>query len=198
MTIGQVAAIYAGQITNWSALGGPDLEITVVDRPDGSGTRSVFENRILGDEAMCEYAGKLIAGTNTDASQLVSQSEGAIAYVGYAFQRDSNALTLVNECGIQTVPDAFLAKTEEYTLQRRLYLYTREDTLGNVRQGFLDYATSSAADTVIQKVGFTGFGITRREQSLDSSRALLSPNTDAFEGDYMRQMLGQMVDFDRL
>jgi len=200
LTIGQIGAIYAGQIDNWSVLGGPDLPITVVSRPEGSGTRSVFESRIFGDADAPAISDQVIASTHTEAAQVVSQAEGAIAFVGYAFQRDNNALTLINECGIAATPDAFSAKTEEYALQRRLYFYTREDTLTPNAASFVDYATSSAADDVIAKAGFTGFGIKRREQAVDGPRArdLLTASADQFEAGIMRRMLGQMIDYDRL
>ena len=200
LTIEEVAGIYTGRTTNWQELGGPDLPITVIDRPAGSGTRAVFEGRILGDAGGVDFDGKVIADTNTDASRMVSETQGAITYVGFAFQRGLPALTLVNECGIATTADAFSAKTEEYPLQRRLYMYSREDTLSEAGIAFLDYATSAEADTVIQKAGFTGFAVVRRDQTMDSprARALLNAEVDAYEGGFMREMLGQMVDFDRL
>ena len=200
LTSEQVQQIYTGAITNWSQIGGPDLAITVVSRAEGSGTRSVFENRIFGDDVPAMASNIVVAGTNSEASQIVNETEGAISYVGYAFQRGANALALVNECGIETSPDAFSARTEEYALQRRLYLYTREDTTSSDAREFLEYATSEAADSVIGKAGFIGFAVDRREQSLESdrARALLDPNADAYEAGFMRQMLGQMVDYDRL
>lgn len=200
LTTEQVQQIYTGAITNWSQVGGPDLAITVVTRAEGSGTRSVFESRIFDDADPVLVSNAVIVGTNSEASQLVNENEGAISYVGYAFQRGANALTLVNECGIETAPDAFSARTEEYALQRRLYLYTREDTISSDAREFLEYTTSEAADSVIGKAGFIGFAVDRREQSLESGRAqsLLDPNVDAYEAGFMRQMLDQMVDYDRL
>lgn len=200
LTIDQVRQIYSGEITNWSAVGGPDLAITVVGSPDGSGTRSVFENRVFGDLEVVEVAGTLEATTNSDASQVVNETEGAIGYVGYAFQRGANALSLINECGLEVAPNAFSARTEEYALQRRLYLYTREDTLSDGARSFVDYATSEEADGLIGKAGFIGFGIDRREQSADGdrARALLEQTTDSYEARFVREMLGQMDGFDRL
>lgn len=200
LTSAQLQQIYSGQITNWSQVGGPTRAITVVSHAEGSGTRSVFDDRIFGDNTPPLVSNAVIVSTNSDASQIVNSDEGAISYVGYAFQRGANALTFVNECGIETTPDAFSSRTEEYALQRRLYLYTREDTASEGATEFLDYATSQAADSVIGKAGFIGFGIDRREQSLDSdrARALLDPNADTYEAGFMRDMLAQMVDYDRL
>ena len=200
LTTAQIGQIYSGQITNWSQLGGPDVAITPVSYRDGSGTRSVFESRIYGDAAAVQASSVVTAQTNSEASQIVNDDEGAIGFVGYAFQRGAKALTLINECGIAMVPDAFSARTEEYALQRRLYLYTREDTISGDTREFINYATSANADSLIGKAGFIGFAVDRREQTLDGARArsLLDPNVDAYEGGFMRQMLGQMVDYDRL
>ncbi|MDO6591969.1 hypothetical protein DS901_00090 [Loktanella sp. D2R18] len=200
LTTDQVRAIYSGQITNWSQVDGPDLPIVVVTQSEESGTRTVFEDRIFGDTTASLASGAQIAGSGSEASQLVNATQGAIGVVGYSFQRGANPVSLINECGITMTPDAFSARTEEYALQRRLYLYTRADTISDQSRSFVEFATSNAADSLIGKAGFIGFAVDRREQSLDSSRALslLDPAADAYEAGFMRQMLGQMVDYDRL
>ena len=200
LTTEQVRAIYSGQISNWSQVGGPDMPITVVTQSEDSGTRAVFEDRIFGDTPVSLAADAQIAGSGSAASQLVNATQGAIGVVGYSFQRGANPVSLINECGITMTPDAFSARTEEYALQRRLYLYTREDTLSDESRAFVDFAESNDADSLIGKAGFIGFAVDRREQSLDSSRALslLDPAADAYEAGFMRAMLGQMVDYDRL
>lgn len=199
ITMEDVAAIYRGRITNWSQLGGPDLEIKVIDRPEGGGTKSVFTDRVLGDNATIS-PNALIAVDNNEMARMVNSDVASIGYTGYAFQRGARAMTLVNECGIAMVPDAFSARTEEYSLQRRLYLYNRNDTTSAPVQSFLDYALSSDADQVIIKAGFIDLGVDRRAQPIDSERALrlLDPNVDPYEGGVMREMVETMVNYDRL
>ena len=46
LTPEQVREIFAGNITNWSEVAGPDEEIVVVAREEGSGTRAAFEEMI--------------------------------------------------------------------------------------------------------------------------------------------------------
>ena len=200
LTQEQVAKIYAGEITNWSEVGGKDMAISILTLPEGSGTRSVFESRIFAGTGAVTSESAVIASTNADASQYVADNEGALAYVSFAFQRGGNPLTIINDCGISMTPDAFSARTEEYALQRRLYVYTREDTISEAGRAFVDYTTSEDADNVLVKAGFIGFAVDRRAQSMDGDRArsLLAPTDDVYESGFMREMLGQMVDYDRL
>ena len=200
LTSEQLRGIYSGQITNWSEVGGNDLEITVVGRPEGSGTRDVFESRIFGDAEATLAENAVVIDTNDDATTFVSDNIGAVAFVGYAFQRDTNPVTIVNDCGIAVEPSAFSARTEEYALQRRLYLYTREDTLSDEGRQLVNFASSDAADSVIGKSGFIGFAVDRQSMSLESprARALLDPSVNNYEAGFMRNMLAVMADHDRL
>lgn len=196
----QLRDIYAGKITNWSEVGGNDAPIVMISRQDGSGTRSVFESRVFGEDDATLVGSALIANDNSRMAAMVNEDVNALGFVGYAFQRGAKAVSLVNECGISMTPDAFSAKTEEYALQRRLYLYNRADNLDAATAEFIKYAVSDEADGVIAKSGFIDLGIKTREQSLDGARArmLLDPSADAYEGGVMREMLSQMVDYDRM
>lgn len=200
LTMEQLAGIYKGEITNWSEVGGDDATISMISRQDGSGTRSVFEDRVFGDSQPTLVSSAQIANDNSTMAAMVNDDVNAVGFVGYAFQRGAKALTLINECGISMTPDAFSAKTEEYALQRRLYLYNRADNLEAATAEFINYAISEDADGVIAKSGFINLGIKSRAQPLDGDRArmLLNPAVDPFEGGVMREMLGQMVGYDRL
>ena len=200
LTTEQLAAIYKGEVTNWSEVGGENAPITLMDRQQSSGTRAVFDLAIFGDAEQPFAPNAVVMEDNTQMASAVNDDPNAIGYVSYAFQRGAKALPLVNECGLTMTPDAFSARTEEYALQRRLYLYNRSDNLSDASQRFLDYALSEDADGVIAKAGFIDLGVDRRAQPLDGdrARALLDPNADAYEAGVMREMLGLMVDYDRL
>ena len=58
LTLEQIAAIYTGQITNWSEVGGSDAEIVLIGREAGSGTRDGFES-ITGTTDACQYRQEL-------------------------------------------------------------------------------------------------------------------------------------------
>ncbi|SDK49995.1 substrate-binding domain-containing protein [Streptomyces indicus] len=47
LTTDHIRRLYSGDIRNWSTLGGPDLPVVLVSRNSNSGTRGVFQRRIL-------------------------------------------------------------------------------------------------------------------------------------------------------
>ncbi|MBM7067983.1 phosphate ABC transporter substrate-binding/OmpA family protein [Actibacterium sp. 188UL27-1] len=200
MTFEDLREIYNGRITNWSQLGGQDATITVVSRNEGSGTRGAFEGSVFGDATPASGTSIIEAEDNNTVAATVNSDPNAIGYVGYAFQRGAKSLTLVNECGLTATPDAFSAKTEEYDLQRRLYLYTRADNTNENTSKFLDYALSEDADGVIAKAGFIDLGIRLRSQGPDSVRAqaLQAAEVDNYEAGFINEMLEEMSNYDRL
>lgn len=200
ISIEQLRDIYSGQITNWSELGGNDAPITVVNLQEGSGTRQVFKTRVFGDAASGSDISQSIVNDSITMAFLVNDDPNAIGYVGYAFQRGAKALDLINECGIVSESDSFAAKVEEYALQRRLYLYNRADLENGAANDFINYVMSGDADALIAKSGFIDLGIVTKSQDLDSQRAqtLLASGEDAYEKGIIREMMTEMVNYDRL
>ncbi|MEU2429099.1 substrate-binding domain-containing protein [Streptomyces sp. NPDC007861] len=47
LALDDIRAIYRGDITDWSELGGPQLKILLVSRDANSGTREIFQRRVL-------------------------------------------------------------------------------------------------------------------------------------------------------
>lgn len=200
LTMEQLRQVYAGNITNWSEVGGEDAAINVIGRQAISGTNSVFTKGVFGSSDLTMKNDIVVAKDNNEVAAIVNSDTTAVGFVGYAFQRGAKPVTLINDCGISMTPDAFSAKTEEYALQRRLYLYNRADLPAGEATDFMNYAMSNQADGVIAKAGFIDLGVSTRPQTMDGDRArmLLDPAADAFEGGVMREMLSQMVDYDRV
>ncbi|MEM6566562.1 MAG: phosphate ABC transporter substrate-binding/OmpA family protein [Pseudomonadota bacterium] len=202
LSIDQLRGIFSGQITNWRQLGGPNRSINVIARDEDSASYDFFMSYLFGDEKP-NFIPQGIADDDQEMSNVVYLDRNAIGYVGYAFQRGAKGVTLVNECGIAAEPDAFSAKTEEYALNRRMYLYNRADNLDAASRSFLDFVVSEEADGVIGKSGFIDLGITRREQGLTDARAVALAEEAAaydagFESSVMLEMLDEMTSYDRL
>ena len=147
LTVEQIAAIYTGEITNWSEVGGMDAEIVLVGREAGSGTRSGFEE-IVGVEDLCQYRQEL---TSTgDVITAVSQNPGAIGYASLASVKDT--VKAIKVGGV--APSDETVKDETYAIQRPFVLVTKEGTaLTETAQAFFDFITSEAACEVITAAG---------------------------------------------
>ena len=202
LTIDQLRGVFSGQIRNWRQLGGPNKDINVVVREDDTVSYNYFMTYLFGDNKP-NFVPQAIAFDDQQVSNVVYLDKNAIGYVGYAFQRGAKAVPLVNECGIAAIPDAFSAKTEEYDLSRRMYLYNRSDNVDEKSQALLDFAVSEAADGVIGKSGFIDLGIIRRAQEMNGTRAAALQQEVAaydagFETQVIEEMLEKMSKYDRL
>ena len=199
LSMDQLRAIYIGEITNWADIGGTDAPINAVQIREGSGTRSVFEDRVFEGNVNGAPAAPVSADGNSQVASIVNEDEHAIGYVSAAFQRRAKPVTLISDCDIPMVPNAFSARTEEYSLGRFLYLYSRGDNTNPDVRSLLNYVTSNDADQVIAKSGFIDLGVSRQSQS-NSPRARLLANAtvDAFEAQIISDMRADIEVHDRL
>ena len=147
LTVEQIAAIYTGQITNWSEVGGIDAEIVLIGREASSGTRSGFEE-IVGVEELCQYRQEL--SSTGDVITAVSQNPGAVGYASLASVKDT--VKAIKVGGV--APSDETVKNETYAIQRPFVLVTKEGTqLNETAKAFFDFITSQAANEVITAAG---------------------------------------------
>ena len=88
LTREQLEAIFRGKITNWKEVGGPDMRIVVYSRETSSGTYEFFKESVLRHR---NYMASILSMPATGAViQSVSQTPGAIGYVGLAYLGKKN------------------------------------------------------------------------------------------------------------
>jgi phosphate transport system substrate-binding protein len=123
----QIRGIYQGEINNWSEVGGPDQEIYVIGRAEGSGTDTSFRLNMLGDaEASMEVDTR--KGQNQQVKTVMQQNDGAIGYMALAFQGEGIQPVAIDFDGTVYKPDKDAENTifdSSYPLNRDLHMYTR-------------------------------------------------------------------------
>ena len=146
LTQDQIKKIYAGEITNWSEVGGADASITVVVREAGSGTRSAF-GEIVGieDEELVSTATEC---KDTGAVQTtVSQNANAIGYMSFS-DLDESMVKAVNYEGVAISTDTL--KDGSYKLQRSFLLVTKSGAeLSEAAQNFIDFILSDEGQQIV-------------------------------------------------
>ncbi len=142
-----ITKIYTGEITNWSEIGGADLEIVLIGREASSGTRDGFES-ITGTEDVCQYRQEL---TSTgDVITTVSSNPNAIGYASLASVKESVKAVSVNN----VAPSESTVKDGSYVIQRPFVLVTKTDAaLSETAQQFYNFATSADANDIISNAG---------------------------------------------
>ena len=147
LSLETISKIYKGEIKNWSEVGGDDLEIVVIGREAGSGTRDGFES-ITDTEDACVYRQEL---TSTgDVITTVSNNPGAIGYASVASVK--NSVKMVTVDGVEVTTDNI--KDGSYVVQRPFVLVTKKDKkLSESAQKFFDYITSTDANEIISAAG---------------------------------------------
>ena len=147
LTIEQIAALYKGEITNWSEVGGLDAPVVLIGREAASGTRDGFES-ITDTEDACKYNQEL---TSTgDVVQTVSSNPNAIGYASLASVKDT--VKLISVEGV--TPSTKTIQDGSYKIQRNFVMVTKKNAeLSPAAKSFFEFATSSAADEWIIEAG---------------------------------------------
>jgi phosphate transport system substrate-binding protein len=171
LSLDQIARIFSGEIANWSDVGGRPGRINLYVRDTESGTRDTFEylvmmprgKRIAGGAQSFESSGGLAYSVENDPY--------GIGFVGFAYHGDTKALAINGSCGIQHKPSAFLIKTEDYPLSRRLFLYKARPQSAYAEE-LVDYVLSDAAQAVIERSGYVNQAIESWNATDTRSRVL--------------------------
>ncbi|MFQ5882238.1 MAG: substrate-binding domain-containing protein [Candidatus Methylomirabilales bacterium] len=145
LTTQQVCGIYAGTITNWQAVGGPDLAILPLTRP-----ASETPAKIVRKHVPCFKEGKgvlslLKAGHMAKA---LAAKAGAFGFTNLAFvQKSQGAIRALALNG--TAPTPANLQSGVYPLVRRFFLITKGAPVGTVAE-FVAFVKSADGDRVIR------------------------------------------------
>lgn len=147
LTTDQVRDIFSRRITDWSQLGGHPGEITFITREEGSGTRSAFEEMIMGDVPIAPDA---IVQDSTGASRaIVAGDRNAIAYISVGMVTPEVAAVVLD--GVEPTEQA--VHDGRYKLTRPFLLLTRGEP-SPASQAFLEYVRLPRSQALVAAEGY--------------------------------------------
>lgn len=153
LTREQLEGIFTGKITNWKEVGGIDLKIIPYSRETSSGTYEFFKESVLQNK---NYMNGIMSMPATGAIiQSISQTKGAIGYVGLAYlNKEVKAIHVSYDGGKTFVePSVVNAKNESYPIVRPLYYYYVASSENKVKP-FMDYVLSDKGQKIVAEIGF--------------------------------------------
>jgi len=149
LSLADLAAIFTGEVTDWSQLGGEAGAIACIGRESGSGTRDGFES-ITDTEDACVLSQEL---TSTGAViEAVKNNPNAIGYASLASVEGQEGVKTLTVDGVACSEAAVLDGS--YPIQRPFVMVTKTGAeLSPAAQAFFDSATSAAANDLIRAAG---------------------------------------------
>ncbi len=168
LTLLQLQELYSGRNWNWQAVGGVDAEVLLVTREAGSGTQTLFTERVMGQVPIALTA--VVMPTSADVIDYVASHPTAIGYVSRAYVVDqlvaSGAITATVVATTPTttpkaanvrvvpledqLPTTAALQAQSYHLIQPLYLVSRNRPRDWAKQ-FIDFALSPRGQTIIAR-----------------------------------------------
>ena len=147
LTMEQVKQIFTGEITNWKEVGGKDMEIVVVSREDGSGSRDAFQE-IVGYESGQLIKNAIVASGNGNIKTTVAMNKHAIGFISFEYVDESVSTMDIN--GVQAKAENVLAG--QYELSRPFLFVHKEDVPESAKQ-FMEFILTPEGQKVVESAG---------------------------------------------
>jgi phosphate transport system substrate-binding protein len=142
----QVRAIFTGETTRWSGVGGADRSIHVVTRESGSGTRATFEDLVLKGKPFSSAV--VVQGSQSAVRQAVSTDPDAIGYVSQ--EAVDGTVKALKIAGVESSPVTVANHT--YPLARPFYFLVKGEMSPRVKD-FVDWVLGPDGQAVVRKEG---------------------------------------------
>lgn len=148
LTTAQARAIFAGEITNWSQVGGDDVPIGLVNRDEASGTREAFLKIVMDKQ---RFAGNAVVLPGTgQVRAVVGDAEGAVGYISLGFVTPEVKAVAID--GV--APSPATVESGAYPVQRTLHLFTKGQPTG-LAKAYIDYLLSAdVQQSTVREAGF--------------------------------------------
>lgn len=139
--------VFTGEITNWKEIGGKDLDVVLLNRATGSGSRYTFEHWVLNGETAKKAQEQESTGM---VRQIVSTTPGAISYVAFSYvNEDVHPLAIDN---VQPTDDNVM--TNAWPIWSYQHMYTKGEPTGLTKE-FLDFMFSpEVQEEIVPQLGY--------------------------------------------
>ena len=148
LTIEQLRGIYSLEITNWKQVGGNDAKIHIITREEGSGTRSAFEELVMGKTYKISNKA-IVLNSNGSVGQIVSGDKNAIGFM---------SLGLLTEYSVTAIKINHVTASDEnvlngsYSLYRPFLFVAKKEPSG-LSKKFVDFVLSAEGKEILNKRG---------------------------------------------
>lgn len=148
-----LAALYAGEIDRWSAVGGEEAPISLYTRDPESGFGMVFDRDVVRAQGRTLTGDMLVKPGNEAVTQAVAGDPFGLGIASFSRPGLTEVVTLTGSCAFEVAPSQMAIKAGDYPLSVPIYLYRPAVRLPQIGRDFMRYLRLPAAGRVIQRVG---------------------------------------------
>lgn len=127
--------VFTGEVTNWKEVGGNDVKIELINRPEGSGTRATFDQFALDGKKPAEGATQDSSNT---VKKMVAETDGAVGYLALSYFTDDSVVALSID-GVEATDEN--VASGKFPVWAYEHMYTKGEPKSPVKE-FLDYMMS--------------------------------------------------------
>lgn len=149
LTMDQLKQILTGKITNWSAVGGQNLQIAVYTRESTSGTYDTVHSKVLGSDNVALSA--ITVNSNGEMAQAISGNPNGMGYVGIGYLAGNSSIKGLTLNGI--TPSEATARDFSYPITRYLYMITVGQPAG-LAKDWINFVLSTDGQKIEVNQGF--------------------------------------------
>lgn len=148
LTKRQVEQIFAGDVSDWSAVGGTPGTISIYTRNTASGTYQDFKDLAMQKRDYAPASQKM-AGNEQIVAE-VAKNPAGIGYVGLAY---------ITAPGVKVVPIDGAVPSKQSVLEKKYpyarpnFFYTNGEPTGEAKK-FIDFVLGDVGQATVEKVGF--------------------------------------------
>ncbi|WPK10585.1 substrate-binding domain-containing protein [Lysinibacillus louembei] len=156
LTLEQVRGIYAGEITNWSQVGGANAKIRAFQRPEDSGSQTALQ-RLMEETAIMEPEKEDIVSGMGGIIQEVAQYKNYKNALGYTFRYYSTEMVQNDQIkllaieGIEPTKNNICNNT--YPITSEFYAITAGAPNDNTEK-LIEWILSPQGQGLVEKVGY--------------------------------------------
>lgn len=159
LTLGQLADIFTGRVSNWKEVGGKDEKIVILSREVNSGTHVYFKEHVLrknDSNSKEEFASSALMLSSSQAiADEVAGNPAAIGYygMGYISKKQKPLFLAKDEKSEYEAPTIENVVNGKYPISRPLFIYTNGQTQGLVKK-FVDFMLSKEGQDIVLATDF--------------------------------------------
>ncbi len=154
ISVADLAGIYAGDIKNWSEIGGQDQSILPLQLPIDSPLRDDVVALVMEPEGKAIAPSILTMADEASIATSVNQFPGSISVISLPSAAESTTIPVSGACGVPVAPTQFNIISGDYPLLRPIMVtYDRPPSTSLLTELF-DYATSDVTQGLLEQRDF--------------------------------------------